>query len=281
MPARDLPQPPYDLATRVGSLADAADPMVFYDHIGESVKRDIEDALPAGTDLAGRRVLDFGCGAGRTLRHFVSDGKPTELWGCDIHGPSIAWLSSHLSPPLHVFVNGATPPLPHPDEFFDVIYCVSVFTHLTSSWSEWLLELHRVLKADGVLLVTFMGEGQSQVIAGEPWDENRVGMLILSPGQSWDLGGPMVLHSPWWIAEHWGRLFNVIRLLPHGFASPDGQGQGIVTLTKKPVAVTPNDLRKPGPDVREATSLAHNVHRLCRELEEQQRPTTTTRWWRR
>lgn len=265
--ARHLPQPPYALASRVGSLDDATDPWSFYDWLGEASKGDIEAALPDGFGLEGRSILDFGCGAGRTLRHFVADERSIDLWGCDIDAESIAWLQEHMARLLNVFVNGERPPLPQADESFDLVYCISVFTHLTESWGEWLLELHRVLKPGGLLIATFMGEGQSQVIASENWDDRRVGMLVLKPGQSWDLGGPMVMHSPWWIKEHWGRLFDVIHLREHGFASEPGRGQGIVTLVKKPVTADVERLRAPGDDPREATALAHNVEILCRELE--------------
>ena len=37
-----------------------------------------------------------------------------------------------------------------PDGAYDLVLAVSVFTHLTASWSAWLVELHRVL-ADGGL----------------------------------------------------------------------------------------------------------------------------------
>jgi SAM-dependent methyltransferase len=266
--ARRLPQPPYELATRVGSLDAADDPWAQYDWLGEATKREIEAALPDGFSLDGRSVLDFGCGAGRTLRHFVAEQRPIDLWGCDIDIASIQWLERHLAPPVHAFVNGERPPLAQPDESFDVAYCISVFTHLTDSWSEWLIELHRILKPGGLLIATFMGEGQSEAIAGEPWDDSRVGMLVLLPGQSWDHGGPMVMHSPWWIEQHWGRLFEVAHLQEHGFAASPGQGHGVVTLVKKPVSVTIEELQQPSDDPREATALSHNVEKLCRELED-------------
>ncbi len=48
------------------------------------------------------------------------------------------------------------------DGSFDLIWAVSVFTHLAETWSAWLLELHRVLKPGGILLATFMGEGMDR-----------------------------------------------------------------------------------------------------------------------
>lgn len=269
MHARDLPFPPYELATRVGSLDDAPDPWAHYTAIGRASKADLLAALPEGFALEGKRILDFGCGAGRTLRHFIADASPGEFWGCDIDAASVAWLEEFLSPPVHAFANGELPPLDQPDEMFDLIYCVSVFTHLSRSWSAWLLEMHRLLKPGGLLLATFMGEGQIRVVVDEEWSEERVGMLTLRPGQSWDAGGPMILHSPWWIREHWGRPFDILSLTPSGFpGAPRGVGHGLVTMRKKETVLSTADLEDPSADPREATALAHNVSHLTRELEE-------------
>ncbi|MGI8711751.1 MAG: class I SAM-dependent methyltransferase [Solirubrobacteraceae bacterium] len=79
-------------------------------------------ALPSGWALDGKRVLDFGCGAGRTLRHFLSDADKADFWGCDIYEPSIAWIQQHLSPPLRVFSNAPAPPLEVADGSFDLVY---------------------------------------------------------------------------------------------------------------------------------------------------------------
>lgn len=266
--AGELPVPPFELASRVGCLEAADDPTALYESIGVGTKAHLLAGLPDGYSLDGRCVLDFGCGAGRTLRHFVAEDSGAELWGCDIDVPSIEWLEQNMSPPLHVFANAEVPPLDQPDGKFDLIFCVSVFTHLTRHWSEWLLEMHRVLKPGGLLLATYMGRGFSEEIAKEPWDEDRVGMMVLAPGQSWDKGGPMVFHSPWWLRQHWGRAFDLLSLTEAGFAHPDpDQGQGLAVLRRKEVELTPADLQRLSDDPREAPALAHNVDRLMGELE--------------
>jgi len=261
-----LPYPPLELANRVGSLESATEPMKYYDEIGLRAYTEIVGRLPPDWTFAGKRILDFGCGAGRTLRHFVGEAIETEVWGCDIDEPSIDWLSEHLCPPFHVFLNGTEPPLDQPSSSFDLIWGISVFTHLTDSWSRWLIELHRLLKADGLLYLTFMGSGTSQLIAGEPWDENKVGMNVLKYGQSWDLGGPMVMHSPWWIEEHWGRAFEIISLSPDGFGGDPSFGHGSVLMRKRDHTVDAGMLEQIAPgDMREAVALAHNVKQLRAE----------------
>jgi SAM-dependent methyltransferase len=261
-----LPYPPLALANRVGSLEGSDEPMGYYEELGRRTCAEIASRLPSGWDFAGKRILDFGCGAGRTLRHFASQADAAEVWGCDIDEPSIDWLSEHLCPPFHVFVNGPEPPLEQASASFDLIWGVSVFTHLTDSWSRWLVELHRVLRPNGLLYLTFMGRGMSQIIAGEPWEETKFGMNVLRPGQSWDLGGPMVMHSPWWIEEHWGRAFEMISLSPDGFVNEPSSGHGSVMMRKRDEAVDATALERIRPDdTREAPALAHSVMQLRRE----------------
>jgi SAM-dependent methyltransferase len=264
-----VPVPERELAERVGSLAAGEDAEAFYLDYGRRIKGDLTALVPGGWE--GKRVLDFGCGAGRVLRHLVDEGA--ELHGCDIDRPSIEWLARHLSPPLHVFVNGEEPPLDRPDAHFDVVYAVSVFTHLTDEWAPWLLELQRLLKPGGVLVATFLGEGVSEVVTGERFDADRIGMNVINYGQSWDEGGPTVLHSPWWIRAHWGRAFEIVELRPYGFAAEHpGAGHGVVVMRKG--RSTPNvaDLEalEPG-EPREIAALRHNIEQLHRENERARR----------
>lgn len=264
-----VPFPPLELANRVGSLAEADDPFAFYDALGRGAKESLLSVLPDDWTFDGKHVLDFGCGAGRTLRHFIPEATAAaKFWGCDIDAESVHWIAENL-PQFEVFTNDELPPLPLATESLDLIYAISVFTHLTSSWSGWLLELHRALARDGLLIATFINEGASRYITDEPWDERRTGMTVLRPGQSWDLGGPMVLHSEWWIRAHWGRAFDIVSLDRSGFGTRPGVGQGIVLMRKRDVALLPEDLERPEPDEpRELEAALHAVEQLTRELVE-------------
>ena len=266
-PTPPLPLPPARLIWRVGHPRPQRWLHRLYERRGRAFRDEILQALPPDWSFEGKKVLDFGCGAGRVLRQFLPEARAGEVWGCDIHGPSVDWLERNLCPPLRVFRNEATPPLPVADGTFDLVWALSVFTHLPDTWSAWLLEVHRVLAPGGLLLVTFIGEGATARTTDEPWDEDRVGMNVLFPGQDWDLGGPIVMHSPWWIRAHWGRAFDVLSLRPSGFAAEPGQGQGVCLLRRKPVALTTEDLERLEPDEpRELEAVRHNVAQLAREL---------------
>ena len=256
------PLPPPELVHYVGHR-DPEEQMAEYDLFGRRFRDDILALLPDDWSFAGKRVLDFGCASGRVLRHFLAEAEEADVHGCDIDRASIEWLRENLSPPLQLHHTAEEPPLPFPDGHFDLVWATSVFSTLSDGWSAWLLELHRVLRDDGLLISTILGEEASQPVAGEPWDEDRVGMNVLRYGESWEAGGPVVFHSPWWIREHWGRAFDVLEL-----RSRISNAEGIVLLRRRPVEVTVEDLERIDPgEARELTALRHNLRQQQRELQ--------------
>jgi SAM-dependent methyltransferase len=133
--------PPAVLAERVVTAGDP-DPVATLDAVGSAARATVLGLLPVGWSWEGRRVLDFGCGPGASLRHFMAEAHSAQFYGCDIHAPSIAWVEEHLCPPVRAFVNGDSPPLPLPDGSLDLVFAMAVFGHITDQWSAWLRELH-------------------------------------------------------------------------------------------------------------------------------------------
>lgn len=256
----DLPRPPRDLAARVFAVEGWSDPDLAYEELGAQTKRQLVRLLPDEWSFAGKRVLDFGSGAGRTLRHFAVEAGTAEFWAADIDEPSIAWMRENLSPPFHPWRSTSNPPLGLEHGSFDLIYAISVFTHLTDNSIQWLLELHRLLKPGGIMIATFMGRWNSEWFAKEPWIEDRVGMNVLYHNHDWDSGGPAVLMSEWWVREHWGRAFDIVNIAPqfHNFSW--------AVMRKREVELTTEDIERPSDDPREYTALRHNVKQLQREL---------------
>jgi SAM-dependent methyltransferase len=238
------PLPPAVLAERVVTAGDP-DPVATLDAVGSAARATVLGLLPVGWSWEGRRVLDFGCGPGASLRHFMAEAHSAQFYGCDIHAPSIAWVEEHLCPPVRAFVNGDSPPLPLPDGSLDLVFAMAVFGHITDQWSAWLRELHRVLADDGLVIATVMGAGMSLRVAGEPWSEERVGMNVFNSGAGFEDGGqgPMVLHSPWWIRSHWGRIFDVAEIIDDGRPGR----HAVVKLFKRPGNVSLEELERPDP----------------------------------
>lgn len=104
-------------------------------------------------------ILDFGCGAGRVLTHVEGRVAPgSELSGSDIDAGAVSWLRATY-PARRFAVNGASPPLPFPDAAFDLVFAISVFTHLDESdQMSWLEELRRVLRPDGLAALSVHGQ---------------------------------------------------------------------------------------------------------------------------
>ena len=236
----------------------------LWESLGPETRTALIDLLPPDWSFEGKRVMDFGCGAGRTLRYFLEEAERAEFWGVDIDAPSIDLLAETVSPPLHLRRCEYTPPLDFDSGSFDLIWSISVFTHLTDNSLPWLLELHRVLRPGGVLIATYMGRWTSELLAGEPWDEDRIGMNVLRHRHPASDGAPLVLISDWWLREHWGRAFEVVSI------APNIHNQSWVVLRKLDVEVTVEELERPGPDPREYAAIRHNLLQAQREIEAQQ-----------
>jgi SAM-dependent methyltransferase len=277
-PSTSHPYPPLNLATRVCCLDGSEDAVAAYEKRGAEARAAITQMLPTDWSFDGKRVLDFGCGAGRTLRHFLSEARDAEFWGCDIDRSSIEWIQNNLGPPLHALTNDAEPPLGLGSKSFDLVWALSVFTHLTDNSIPWLIELNRLLRPGGLLIATYMGRFNGGVFTHEAWDESRIGMNILRRDQPWDLGGPVVLMSDWWVREHWGRAFEVLRTVP------SVHGQTWALLQKRDVELTVEDIAKPSDDPREYAALRHNVLQVERDrrlaVDEVRRAYESSNSWR-
>ncbi|MBV9472956.1 MAG: class I SAM-dependent methyltransferase [Solirubrobacterales bacterium] len=103
------------------------------------------------------RVLDFGAGAGRVLPHLAALIPHANCTGCDVDARAIAWASRH-HPTQRWERSAFLPPLPFEPESFDLVYSISVFSHL-DEWLQdrWLAELRRILSPAGVALLSVHG----------------------------------------------------------------------------------------------------------------------------
>ena len=105
----------------------------------------------------GARVLDFGCGCGRVLRHWAGLEGP-EIHGSDYNERLVAWCAANL-PFVTASVNELEPPLRYEDRQFGLVYAISVFTHLPRDLERaWIEELSRIVAPGGLLLLTTHGD---------------------------------------------------------------------------------------------------------------------------
>ena len=103
-------------------------------------------------------ILDFGCGSGRLLHGLYAADPIRELYGTDYNDELLQWARNNLPPEIKFIKNELYPPLPFKDQQFDLIYLVSVFTHLPLDCQQkWLREFKRILKKGKILVVTLQG----------------------------------------------------------------------------------------------------------------------------
>lgn len=149
------PVPPGRLMVTVSG----SDELSAYLNVGALSFTAIQDILRAqGRDpYAYRDILDFGCGCGRTLRFFQPYAAHARLQGTDVDRDAIAWCQSQLEF-ARFSANGPRPPTEFAATQFDLIYSISVFTHLSEeNHLSWVQEMRRLCKPDGALVVSIHG----------------------------------------------------------------------------------------------------------------------------
>jgi SAM-dependent methyltransferase len=170
-------------------------------------------------------VLDWGVGCGRLARHFVATDK-SRLTGCDIDRDNVAWCGNHLEG--RFVASSLQPPLPFADGEFDVVYGISVFTHLRESLQDrWLDELRRVVRPGGLVLTTVHGETAVDFQRLSPAEYAKLlGAIaargLLAGGANHQLDGFVdepdeylnVFHHRDYVQRHWQRGFDVLDVLP-------------------------------------------------------------------
>lgn len=114
--------------------------------------------LQPHTAFDGKNILDWGCGPARVLRHLPSLlPQAGEIHGTDYNPETIAWCKESI-PGVQFSLNQLDPPTVYPDSFFDLIYGISIFTHLSeANHAHWFDELMRISKSGAVLLLTTQG----------------------------------------------------------------------------------------------------------------------------
>jgi SAM-dependent methyltransferase len=119
-------------------------------YLSETFDRTFED-FPA--------VLDWGCGCGRVARYFQRQNG-TRFFGVDVDHENVAWCGRNLGHGHFVTVS-LLPPLPFPQESFDLILGIAVLSQLSEkNQILWLQELQRVAKPNALVMISIQGPAQ-------------------------------------------------------------------------------------------------------------------------
>ncbi len=204
--------PPPRLQIRVSGEYNSA----FIEH-GEILLGYLNSALSrVDKDLTSfDKVLDFGCGCARLLRALHYQAAPSQkLYGTDIDQEAIEWCRANYSKTAEFTVNPVMPPMTYVDDMFDLVYSVSIFTHLPEAMQHsWLKELQRVTKPGGYLLLTTHGEKHFHKVP----EESR--QAALAKGFHYHQVGnteglpdfyQVAYHMPEYIRDHWSAYFDIL-----------------------------------------------------------------------
>lgn len=133
-----------------------------YLQLGEFHAKKIVSFIKKYKDHSAITVCDWGCGPMRVLRHLPELlGNKNSYLGLDYNPESIQWAQANF-PHIHFKLNQLLPPLPLEDASFDVIYSISVFTHLSEDvFKAYVNDIYRVLKKGGMLITTLHGDRNS------------------------------------------------------------------------------------------------------------------------
>ncbi|OYU55293.1 MAG: hypothetical protein CFE25_10110 [Chitinophagaceae bacterium BSSC1] len=103
------------------------------------------------------KILDWGCGTARVTQHIHQHAPYSLVYGADINSEMIQWNTLHIKNAFFHSLSEHTR-LPYPDDFFHLIYGISVFTHLPIKQQiTWLHTLQKALQTGGILILSTHG----------------------------------------------------------------------------------------------------------------------------
>lgn len=170
-------------------------------------------------------ILDFGCGCGRTLRHFAGL-KTVRVEGTDYNPELVGWCRPNLGF-ARFGLNRLAPPMRYRDGSFDLVYAFSVFTHLPEPLQHaWMAELRRILKPGGYLAISTMPERTLLDPAGRAqFDQGKLAVLNATEAGA---NTCMAYHPTAYVRETLAKGLDVLEFVP------DGVGQDFWLMRKKP-----------------------------------------------
>lgn len=212
-----LPLPPSRLRLLVSGRSGDADQFL-------ALGRQMSDSIAAAAAQAGKpieemgAVLDFGCGSGRVARHWAGVEGP-EFHGCDYNPELVAWSGANL-PFLNAVRNELEPPTPYVSGSFDLIYALSVFSHLSEPIGEaWIEEFRRILRPGGLLVVSLLGEAARDRLTGEQLERFDRGELVVERPRMSGSNACTVYHPRRYVTGT--LLTDFDDILPFDLGSPD------------------------------------------------------------
>lgn len=168
--------------------------------------------------LSNIKILDWGCGPGRIVRHLPNLLPDCDIYGSDYNYKYIEWCNENL-PEITFKTNDLTPPLQFEQNYFDLIYGISIFTHLSEKMHfSWVEEFKRVLKPGGILYITAHGLAFRQKLSDADKTLFDAGRLVYSKKTKEGHRTFVAFHSEKFMKE----LFSDFEILSHNPGKTEG-----------------------------------------------------------
>jgi SAM-dependent methyltransferase len=183
----------------------------YYDS-GRGTALELAEIFGKYIELKDKRILDWGCGPGRVIRHLPEViGNNCEYFATDYNEESISWCRQNLLG-IHFNNNSLEAKLPYKDNTFDVIYGISIFTHLSEKLHyQWYDELFRILRPGGIMYLTTHGDNFKVKLTGKEIKDFEEGHLIVR-GYAKEGHRTFAAFQP---AGFMLKLFHNVRVLEH------------------------------------------------------------------
>ncbi len=175
-------------------------------------------------------ILDWGCGPGRILRHMPELLHNGNIYGTDYNNSSITWCKNNLSG-IKFNTNTLEATLPYQENFFNAIYAISIFTHLSEKMHyEWMHELKRILIPGGVFFLTSHGDAFIEKLTEAEKNIYNKGELIVR-GMTTEGHRTFTAYHP---ASFMKKLFEGMKILDHiETPSNGGKAQQDIWIVQK------------------------------------------------
>jgi ubiquinone/menaquinone biosynthesis C-methylase UbiE len=210
----DLALPPEDLVVLVAGVPDT-DWFLEGGRRGAKAITDVMAKHDRPVDSLGS-ILDFGCGCGRVLRHWKSLPGTTVVYGTDYNERLVNWSRKNLRF-ARFNVNQLTPPLAYADDTFDLVYALSVFTHLTEDLCEaWMDELYRIVKPGGAAIVTTHGGATTHLLSQDELRDYEDGAIVVQVEERAGENLCMTFHPPTYVAARLIQKFTLAEFIAEG-----------------------------------------------------------------
>jgi 2-polyprenyl-3-methyl-5-hydroxy-6-metoxy-1,4-benzoquinol methylase len=207
-----LPLPPPELMFRVAGNVGVG----WFVESGRLAEEAIRAALGrAGAPLGSfEAILDFGCGCGRVLRRWRD--LDARVCGSDLNNLAVNWCRTHL-PFVEVTVNALVPPLTYGEASFDLVYALSVLTHLpVETQFAWRDELARVLRPGGYLLLTLCGDAYLERMSEEERRLYAHGECVVRWEKAAGLNLCQAFHPPAFVRDRLADGWELVEHVPRG-----------------------------------------------------------------